>query len=329
MPRDSHGRNIDYLRLSLTDQCNLRCVYCMPLTGLRFTPPAELLTAPELERVARAAASVGFRKVRFTGGEPTLREDVVEIVGRIGRIEGISELCLTTNGILLPELAEPLARAGLTRVNIHIDSLEAESVARLMRHGSIDRIWAGVEAAERAGLTPLKLNCVVTRGYNEADVAALAALTLARPWHVRFVELMPLGEGECARVARSQYVSNVETRSRIEDALGALEEVDPFDAGDESRNFRLPSARGVVGFISPVSDPYCGHCNRMRLTADGKFHLCLLRDDELDVKRLLRAGASEEAIAALLVRAVEAKPVGHQLEHRQSTRDRQMFQIGG
>jgi len=329
MPRDSYGRNINYLRLSLTDQCNLRCVYCMPLTGLRFTPPAEFLTAPELERVARAAASVGFRKVRFTGGEPTLREDLVDIVARIARIQGLDELCLTTNGILLPELAEPLARAGLTRVNIHVDSLEANSVSRLMRHGSIDRIWAGVEAAERAGLTPLKLNCVVTRGYNEADVAALAALTLTRPWHVRFVELMPLGEGECARVARTQYVSNVETRSRIEAALGALEEVDPFDAGDESRNYRLPDACGVVGFISPVSDPYCGHCNRMRVTADGKFHLCLLRDDEMDVKRLLRAGASEEAIAALLVRAVEAKPVGHELERERSTRDRQMFQIGG
>jgi len=329
MPLDSHGRTIDYLRLSLTDQCNLRCVYCMPMTGLTFAPREEVLTASELALVAEAAASVGFRKIRFTGGEPTLREDLLEVVERIARTPGIDELCLTTNGVLLSDLAEPLARAGLTRVNVHVDSLDDKTVRRLMRYGSIDRIWAGIEAAERAGLTPLKLNCVVTRGYNEDEVVSLASLTLDRDWHVRFVELMPLGEGECAGVARSRYVSNVETRSRIEAALGELKEVGVFDAGDESRNVRVRGARGIIGFISPVSEPYCGHCNRMRLTADGRFHLCLLNDDEMDVKRVLRSGGDAQAVASLLVRAVEAKPVGHRLERRRSTRHRQMYQIGG
>lgn len=329
MPKDSHGRTIDYLRMSVTDHCNLRCVYCMPLAGPTFAPHEELLTAEELVRVARAAASVGFRKIRITGGEPTLREDLVEIVSGISGLRGIEDVSLTTNGMLLPGKAAALKAAGLTRVNIHVDSLRPEHVERIMRFGSLEQVWSGIEAAEAAGLRPIKLNVVVAQGYNDEDVADLARLTLSRDWHVRFVELMPLGNGECADVARSRYVSNGQTQARIEAALGTLEELVPFDRSDESRNFRLPGGRGVVGFISPVSDPYCETCNRMRLTADGKFHLCLLNDDEMDVKRALRAGAGDEAVAAVLVRAVAEKPVGHRLEQGVSTRSLQMFQIGG
>lgn len=329
MPLDRFHREIDYLRISLTDHCNLRCVYCMPLAGAAYAPLEGLLTAAEIERVARAAAMVGFRKIRLTGGEPTLRPDLVDIVARIARAPGIADVALTTNGILLPKLAPALAAAGLRRVNVHVDSLDRERVSRVMRWGDADAIWAGIEAACAAGLVPLKLNCVVVAGYNEEDVVDLARLTLERDWHVRFIELMPLGGGECARVAIDSFVSNRETRRRIEDALGELVPRPSTNPSDESRNFRLAGAAGVIGFISPVSEPYCGTCNRMRLTADGRFHLCLLKDDELDVRAALRRGGDDEVIADILLRAVAAKPTGHELHAGVSTLERSMHHLGG
>ncbi|MGH7879745.1 MAG: GTP 3',8-cyclase MoaA, partial [Candidatus Binataceae bacterium] len=322
MPADSYNRNIDYLRISLIDNCNLRCVYCMPLEGLQFLPRPELLTPVEIERVVRAAVSVGFHKFRLTGGEPTLRADLLEIVERLSTVAGVGELALTTNALILAKLARPLKAAGLSRVNVHLDSLNADTVQRQMRWGSFDRIWEGIMAAEEAGLTPIKLNAVVTAGYNEADVVDLARLTLERDWHVRFIELMPLGGGECASLSIKRYVSNIETRRRIESALGPLSEMQSTNVADESRNFRLTGARGIVGFISPVSEPYCASCNRMRLTADGKFHLCLLNDDELDVRKALRANPNGDGlatIASILMRAVAAKPTGHHLLEGRST----------
>ncbi|HKC14322.1 MAG TPA: GTP 3',8-cyclase MoaA [Vicinamibacteria bacterium] len=329
MPRDRFGREINYLRLSVIDHCNLRCVYCMPLRGLSFVPSPELLTAEEIETVARAAVSVGFRKFRLTGGEPTLRPDILEITGRIGSIEGVEDLAMTTNAILLPRLAGPLAEAGLRRINIHIDTLHPERLKKIMRFGTLEEIEAGIEAAEAAGLKPIKINCVVTRDYNDGDVVDLAARALERDWHVRFIELMPLGGGETAHIALSQFVPSRETRQRIEAVLGPLLPVPSANPSDESNNFRFEGGRGVVGFISPVSEPYCGTCNRMRLTADGKFHLCLLNDDELDVKRALRSGAGLPEVAAILARAVGTKPTGHRLDEGISTEDRSMFQIGG
>lgn len=329
MPKDSFGREIDYLRLSLIDRCNLRCVYCMPLNGLRFLPSSELLSAAEIEQVARAAIAVGFRKFRLTGGEPTLRLDLVEIIERLAALPGVGDLALTTNALLMPRLARPLRVAGLNRVNVHLDSLAPDTVERQMRWGSFDQIWAGIMAAEEAGLTPIKLNAVVAAGFNENDVVELARLTFRRDWHVRFIELMPLGGGECATLSIKRYVSNIETRGRIETELGPLTELESSNPSDEARNYRLRGARGVIGFISPVSEPYCGTCNRMRLTADGKFHLCLLNDDELDVRKALRSGASQEAIGEILLRAVTLKPTGHHLLQGRSTHDRSMYQIGG
>jgi GTP 3',8-cyclase len=329
MPQDGFGRSIDYLRISLIDHCNLRCVYCMPLSGLRFAKSNELLSVAELERVGRAAVAAGFRKIRLTGGEPTLRPDVAEIVERLARLPGLRDLAMTTNGILLPRLAARLASAGLRRVNIHIDTLHPGRLQRLMRFGTVEEIWAGIEAAEAVGLRPIKLNVVVTRGYNDEDVVELARLTQTHDWHVRFIELMPLGGGECARLAVSQYVSNQDTRRRIEEAVGPLTLLPDQHPADESQNFRLGNAPGVIGFISPVSRPYCGNCNRMRLTADGKFHLCLLNDDEIDLRRALRDGADDTAIQNLLLRAVAAKPTGHHLARGVSTEDRSMYQIGG
>lgn len=329
MPADRFGRQIDYLRISVIDHCNLRCVYCMPLRGLHFLRSEELLSALEIERVARAATSVGFRKFRLTGGEPTLRPDLVDIVRRIAATPGAEDVAMTTNAVLLPRLAQPLRDAGLTRLNVHVDTLHPEHLKRLMRFGTLAEIEAGIAAAEAAGLTPIKLNCVVTRDYNDGDVVELARRTLENDWHVRFIELMPLGGGEAAQVALSQYVPSRETRERIEADLGPLTPLPSENRADEARNFRLPGARGVVGFISPVSEPYCGSCNRMRLTADGKFHLCLLNDEELDVRRLLRSGGDDRAVAEVLLRAVGAKPTGHRLDEGISTEQRAMFQLGG
>ena len=329
MPVDGFGRQIDYLRISLIDHCNLRCVYCMPLSGLQYARSEDLLSAADIERVARAALTVGFRKMRLTGGEPTLRPDLLEIVERLGRLTELRDLAMTTNGILLPRLAGGLARAGLRRVNIHLDTLHPGRLQRLMRFGTVQEIWAGIEAAEAAGLTPIKLNVVVTRGYNDADVTELARLTLEHDWHVRFIELMPLGGGECARVALSSFVPNSDTRRQIEEGLGPMNLLPDQHPADESQNFRLVGARGVVGLISPVSQPYCGNCNRMRLTADGKFHLCLLNDDEIDLRSALRNRADDTSIGTLLLRAVAAKPTGHHLKQGISTEDRNMYQIGG
>lgn len=303
----------------------------MPLEGLQFLPGPELLTADEYETVARVAIGVGFRKFRLTGGEPLMRRDIVEIVERLARIPGAEGLSLTTNGLMLAGLARALKSAGLRRVNVHVDSLNHDTVERQMRWGSFDRIWSGIMAAEEAGLSPIKLNAVVAAGFNESDVVDLARLTLERDWHVRFIELMPLGGGECAKLSIGRYVSNVETRRRIEAELGPMTEVASDDPSEEARNFRLDGARGVIGFISPVSDPYCGTCNRMRLTAEGKFHLCLLNDDEMDVKKALRSGSGDPSgeVARILLKAVAHKPTGHHLLEGRSTKERSMYQIGG
>ena len=329
MPRDRFGREIDYLRISVIDHCNLRCVYCMPLRGLTFVPAPDLLTAAEIETVARAAVSVGFRKFRLTGGEPTLRSDIVDIVGRIAALPGVEDVAMTSNAVLLPQLAAPLKAAGLTRINVHVDTFHPERLKKIMRFGSLYEIEAGIAAAEAAGLRPIKINVVVTRDYNDMDVADAARRAVDRDWQVRFIELMPLGGGDTARLALSQFVPSRETRERIEAELGPLQPVANAHAADESRNFRVAGGRGTIGFISPVSEPYCGSCNRMRLTADGKFHLCLLSDDEMDVRKALRAGGGVPAAAAILARAVGAKPTGHRLDEGVSTEERQMFQIGG
>lgn len=331
--RDGFGRVIDYLRISITDRCNLRCVYCMPLSHPDLAERDDVLTAGEIGRLVEEAAALGFRKIRLTGGEPTLRPDIVELVRRIASVPGIEDVALTTNAIRMPELAQPLKDAGLRRVNVHVDSLSAETLPGLMRLGRLDRILAGLAACEEAELTPIKLNVVVVKGHNDEEVADLARLTLEKPWHVRFIELMPLGSSDEARLSVTHFVSNVETRRRIEAELGELEELPKANPADESWNFRVSGAPGVVGFISPVSRPYCGTCNRMRLTADGRFHLCLLRDDDLDVRAALRADVSEEErrerVRAVLRAAVLGKPTGHQLGRGLHTRGRRMHQIGG
>lgn len=325
--KDRFGREINYLRISLTDRCNLRCVYCMPMHGLTFVPNQKLLSATEIERVVRAAAEVGFHKVRLTGGEPTLRQDIVEIVHRLSQVEGIDQLVMTTNGYRLPHIADELVEAGLKRVNIHVDSLNQERLAGLMRLGTIEKAWAGIEAAERAGLTPIKLNAVITRGYNDDDAADLARLTLTKPWQIRFIELMPFAGP--TEIALENYVSSEEVQRLIEAELGPLFPVNNGQLDGEARLYRLAGSLGTVGFISPVSNPYCDDCNRMRLTADGRMRMCLLKDGEIDFRDTLRGGGSHQDLVELFKRAIRAKPVGHQLKNGIHPELRTMSQIGG
>jgi cyclic pyranopterin phosphate synthase len=286
-----------------------------------------LLTVDELEKVVRAAVDVGFNKVRLTGGEPTLRQDVVEIVYRLTRVDGVDQLVMTTNGYRLPYIAQDLVDAGLKRVNIHVDSLNPESITRIMRLGRFDKAWAGIEAAEKAGLTPIKLNAVIARGYNDEAAVELARLTLERPWQVRFIELMPFAGP--AEIALNNYVSSEEVKSRIEAELGPLFAVNDGQLDGEARMYRLAGSAGMVGFISPVSNPYCDDCNRMRLTADGRIRMCLLSDKEVNFRDSLRNGGTHQDLVAHFERAIRNKPVGHQLKNGVHPEARTMSQIGG
>jgi GTP 3',8-cyclase len=322
---DSYGRSIHYLRISLTDRCNLRCVYCMP-PDMIFAPQAHLLQDDELLRLVRIATTVGFDRVRLTGGEPTVRPNLINIVGGIAAIPGIQEIAMTTNALKLERLAEPLARVGLKRVNISIDTLDAERFFKITRIGKLDQVWRGILAAERAGLEPIKLNSVVVRGYNEDDIIDLARLTLDHAWDMRFIEVMPLGS--IADFQLDSVVPVAEMKLRIESALGKLEPID-WDGHNPARPFRLRGGLGTIGFISSVTEPFCAGCDRMRLSADGKLRLCLLRDDEVDLLTPLRAGASDDELRALMTRGVYNKPWGHGLAQQVIAESRVMSQIGG
>ena len=323
---DSYGRRIEYLRVSLTDRCNMRCVYCMPAVGMKFMPRPELLTNDELLLVLRAAARAGFRKIRLTGGEPMLREGLVELIRDIKAIPGIEHIAMTTNALRLRKLAVPLKDAGLDRVNISIDSLDAEKFRQMTRGGSLDDVWAGIQAADEAGLRPIKLNAVVVRGMNDDEVIRLAGLTLTRRWEFRFIEVMPLTG--VAGLADEGVVTSAELVARLSAHYGELEEIG-HGASDPARTYRLPGAQGIIGFISSVSDPFCSTCNRMRLTSEGRLHLCLLRDDEVDLRAAVRAGAGLEEIEQIIRHAVYVKPWGHGLPDGVRPTLRGMSELGG
>ncbi len=326
MALDRYGRKIHYLRISLTDHCNLRCVYCMP-EDMVFQPNAALMQDDEILTLVRVFAELGFDKIRLTGGEPTVRAHVVRLVQEIASTPGIESLSMTTNGVLLSRLAAPLAQAGLQRVNISLDTLDPAKFQTLTRWGSVEDVWAGIQAAEAAGLTPIKLNAVVVKGYNEGDMADLARLTLEHPWQVRFIELMPFGNNNGFQT--EQLVTAAQMQSFIEPALGSLEPVNGGELDGEARLFRLPGALGDVGFISSVSAPFCHSCARARLTADGKLRLCLLREGELDLLTPLRAGTSPEALKQLIIDSLWFKPWGHGLAEGVIPLNREMSQIGG
>ena len=323
---DAFGRQIHYLRVSLTDKCNLRCVYCMP-EQMVFRPSEELLTDEEFGVVLTAASMLGFDKYRLTGGEPTVRPGLVDIVSMIKSLPGTREIAMTTNGLKLGRLATPLKAAGLDRVNISIDSLDPAKFKRITRWGNVKDVLTGIDAAEAAGMLPIKLNAVVIRGFNEDDVVSLAALTREHAWHMRFIEVMPFGD--VAEFQQASIVTTAEMMQRIQDALGPLIPANGGKLDGEARMWQLAGAPGQIGFISPVSEPFCASCNRVRLTADGTLRLCLLKDGELDLKTPVRAGARAEDLLDIMRAAIYRKPWGHELGAGVIPMNRIMSEIGG
>lgn len=323
---DGYQRRIDYLRISVTDRCNLKCIYCMPDGGLACMRREEVLTTSEIVRFASIARRCGVRKVRITGGEPLVRRDILELVAALKRDAGIGELSLTTNGLLLESMADRLRAAGLDRVNVSLDTMDAERYARITRGGDLIRVWKGIDAAEDAGLTPIKLNMVPLRGVNEDEIRNFALLTLDRDYHVRFIEFMPTaGNGW----SESVCVPGREVRDRVS-ALGMLAPLE-FRGGGPSRNYKLNEGRGVIGFISPVTDHFCRSCNRLRLSADGRIRPCLFSGQSFDARSLLRRKASDGELMHLVEEAVNAKPSGHHIQNlgNRASSFVSLSQIGG
>jgi cyclic pyranopterin phosphate synthase len=326
--RDTFRRSINYLRISVTDRCNLRCVYCMPPEGVASKTRDEILSYDEVARVVQAAAGLGVRRVRLTGGEPLVRGGLPELIAVIAHTPGIEEVSLTTNGLLLARHAAALAQAGLRRVNVSLDTLVKERFRQISRIGQgLGQVLDGIRAAQRYGLTPVKINTVVVRGYNDDELADLARLTLYEDWHVRFIELMPVGQ--CAAWDETRFLPAAEMIARLEAKLGPLMAATPPRGGGPARCYRLPGAQATIGFITPVSRHFCHRCNRLRLTADGKLRPCLLSDAEIDLRSLLRAGATLDGLRTLIRRAIVVKPMGHRLAEHAVPSARVMAQIGG
>jgi cyclic pyranopterin phosphate synthase len=332
---DTFQRPISYLRVSVTDRCNLRCVYCMPPEGVPKRTHDEILRYHEIETIVSAAAELGIHRVRLTGGEPLARLGLEDLVRMLNQIRGLDDLSLTSNGTLLSDHAQALKQAGLHRVNISLDTLRPERFEQITRRGRLEDVLAGIRAAHEAGLEPVKINTVLIRGLNDGEAVDFAQKTIAHSWHVRFIEWMPVGElAACEGDWATRVVTSAETRAQIEDALGPLEPAEMRVGGGPARYYRLPGASGTIGFVSPLSEHFCAACNRLRLTADGQLRPCLLSDREIDLRTPLRNGAGPEEIKVILERAIAGKPAGHHLNEcalgkHAAVLDRAMAEIGG
>lgn len=322
--RDAHDRAISYLRISVTDRCNFRCVYCMPEQGLAWLPKTEILSYEEIVGVVRQLAPLGLRRLRITGGEPTIRPGLPALIAQLRAVEGIEDIALSTNGVKLPELAVALREAGLDRVNLSADSLRPARIAAIARRDLGFAPERAIEAALAAGLDPVKLNVVVMRGINDDEIEDFAALTERYPVHVRFIELMPVGE--MAHLTDAHIVPSVEVLARVA-ARGALEATDgPARGNGPAVYHRLAGALGSVGVITPMTHTYCGSCNRVRLTADGRLRTCLYGDHEVNLRDPLRRG---EPLAPLFRQALAEKPLAHELLQLRTGGLRALSQVGG
>lgn len=326
---DSYERKIDYLRISVTDRCNLRCVYCMPPEGIDLTESANILRYEEFYRIARIAAAHGVSKIRITGGEPLVRKGIIEFLSSLAAIPGIDDLSLTTNGVLLKDYARRLKDAGLRRVNVSLDSLKRDRFQKMTRGDNLQDVLDGLDAAEKAGLTPVKINMVAIKGFNDDEVLDFALMSKSRPYHVRFIEYMPFNTQEGWQ--KDKCLTMKELKTIIEDRLGPLEPVaDPKGGAGPARRYRFRDAPGEVGFISPVSEHFCGSCNRLRLTSDGKLRVCLFSDSEIDIRKALRDGSGDDVIEHLLFKAVAEKPERHHINENIFKKcSRTMSLIGG
>lgn len=322
--RDQFGRSIEYLRISITDRCNFRCVYCMPAEGLPWLPKAEILRYEEITEVVRQLAPLGLRRIRITGGEPTIRPELPTLVRMLRAIPEVEDIALSTNGVKLPEMAAALVDAGLHRVNISADSLRPDRVATIARRDLGFDLVRAANAATAARLDPVKVNVVVMRGINDDEVADFAALTIEHPWHVRFIELMPVGE--LRDLTWEHVVPTDEVLERIQ-SLGALtSDAGPSRGNGPARYLRLPGARGTIGVITPMTHTYCASCNRVRLTADGRLRTCLFGNHEVLLRDALRAG---EPLEPLFRKALSEKPKEHHLLQMQIGGLRALSEVGG
>ena len=305
---DQFGRRVEYLRVSVTDKCNLRCIYCMPLEGLTWLKRDELLNYEEIETVVRTMAGMGLRRVRITGGEPLIRRDLPDLIRKISAIPEIEDLSLSTNAVLLADQAQDLRDAGIQRLNISLDSLQQDRVDEIARRpGSFPKIFEGLEAAERVGFSPIKVNVVLIRGRNDDEIEDFARITKERPWHIRFIEVMPTGSN--LDLSANSFVSCQEALARVR-AIDQLEPVDgPFGNGPADY-YRFPDAPGTVGVITPMSHNYCHRCNRMRLTAAGQLRPCLFGEIETNLRDHLRAGRD---LRPLIEETLQIKPERHYL----------------
>jgi len=322
---DSFQRPINYLRISVTDRCNLRCIYCMPSEGVALAPHSQILSYEEIKNVATAATELGISKIRLTGGEPLIRLGIVGLVKMLADIKGIDDLSLTTNAILLEQYAAELKEAGLKRVNISLDTLDKEKFEKITRIGTLEQTLAGIRSAHKARLEPVKINVVAMRGVNDDEIADFAKITRERSWHVRFIELMPF-EGN--QSANQWFMPRTEIEQLVR-ATGDLEPVFDQTGHGPAKYFRFAHAKGTVGFISSVTEHICMSCNRLRLTADGRLRPCLLSDNEIDMRVPLRSGASNDDLKKLIQQAVANKPKGHELSSGSKPEKRNMAQIGG
>ncbi|HEV7387103.1 MAG TPA: GTP 3',8-cyclase MoaA [Gemmatimonadaceae bacterium] len=322
--RDAYGRSIEYLRISVTDRCNFRCLYCLPAAGLEWLPKSEILSYEEIARIVTELAPLGLRRIRITGGEPTLRPDIDRLVAMIRSIPEIEDISLSTNGVRLPELAQRLRDAGLDRVNMSADSLRPDRIKAIARRNVDFDPVSAAQAAEQAGLAPIKLNVVVMRGINDDEVLDFARLTLDHEWHVRFIELMPVGE--MRETTWDRVVPSEEVLDRLTAIAPLLPATGPARSNGPARYFRLAGAVGSVGVITPISHTYCGSCNRVRLTADGRLRTCLFGEDEVDLRTPLREGLPLEPFFRS---ALSTKPREHHLLQMQVGGLRALSQIGG
>jgi GTP 3',8-cyclase len=325
---DSLGRVHTNLRISVTDRCNIRCFYCMPDENVRFRPRHEILSFEEIERFARVAAALGVNKLRLTGGEPLVRADLPKLVGRLAAIRGIRDIALTTNGILLAEQAQMLKDAGLSRINISLDALSEETFRRIARRDGLDRVLAGIHAAKEVGFERIRLNAVAIKGITEPEVVPLARFARAHGMEMRFIEFMPLDAEQ--HWQHDQVLSGEEIRRQIEEAIGPLEPAPRPDPSQPATDFAFADGGGTIGFINPVTQPFCEDCNRLRITAEGQIRNCLFSTVEWDARALLRGGGSDEDLAGLIRDCVRAKKPGHGIDSSDFVRpERAMYQIGG
>jgi cyclic pyranopterin phosphate synthase len=316
------------LRLSVTDRCNIRCFYCMPDENVRFKPRHELLSFEEIERFVRVAAGLGVNKLRLTGGEPLVRADLPKLVARLAKIDGIHDIALTTNGILLDEQAQALKDAGLLRVNISLDTLSEETFRRIARRDGLDRVLAGIHAARRVGFKRIRLNAVAIKGITEPEVAPLTQFARDHDMEMRFIEFMPLDAEE--HWQHDQVLSGEDIRRLIDEAIGPLEPAERPDPSQPASDFNFADGRGSVGFINPVTQPFCEDCNRLRLTAEGQIRNCLFSTVEWDARAVLRGGGTDAELAQLIRDCVWAKKPGHGIDSADFVRPaRAMYQIGG